>query len=49
MRAYLNHEDQHLDLQLKGVSIVPKIGVSPTYLNFNECTLQRRSKKTLKI
>ena len=28
---------------------MPKIGVSPTYLNFSECALQRRSKKTLKI
>jgi hypothetical protein len=49
LRTYLNHEDQHLDLQIKGMSLIPKLGITPTYLNFNECTLQKKVKKFLKI
>jgi hypothetical protein len=49
LRTYLNHEDQHLDLQIKGVSLVPKLAVSPTYLHFSECALQKKLKKPIKI
>jgi len=34
LKTYLNHEDHHLDLQIKGQSMIPKIGVTPTFINF---------------
>lgn len=49
LRTYLNHEDQHLDLQIKGMSLIPKLGITPTYLTFNDCALQKKVKKSIKI
>lgn len=49
LRTYLNHEDQHLDLQIRGMSLIPKLAVTPTYLNFNECAIHKKTKKSLKI
>lgn len=49
LRAYLNLEDQHLDVQVKGVSIIPKLAVTPTFLAFTDCPLQKKIKKPIKI
>ncbi len=49
LRTFLNHEEQHLDLQIKGVSIIPKLGVTPSFFAFNECSLQKKVKKVMKI
>lgn len=49
IRAHLSHDEQHLDLAMKGISMVPKLSLTPTYLEFGTTSLQQKQKKTLKI
>lgn len=49
LRVYLNHDEHHLDLPIKGISLVPKIGLTPSYLSFPNTALQQKSKKSLRI
>ena len=49
LRAHLSHDEQHLDLAIKGVSMVPELSLTPTYLEFPSTTLQHKLNKSLKI
>jgi hypothetical protein len=49
LRVYLNHDESHLDLPIKGTSIIPKLAVTPTYLSFSNTVLQQKQKKSIKL
>jgi hypothetical protein len=49
LRTHLNYDEQHLDLPIKGTSMVPQLSINPTYLEFPNTPLQHKIKKTLKI
>jgi hypothetical protein len=49
LRAHLNQDEQHLDLALKGSSMIPKLALTPTYLEFGCLPLQQKQRKTIKI
>lgn len=49
LRTHLNYDEQHLDLPIKGTSMVPQLSINPTYLEFPNTPLQHKIKKSLKI
>ena len=49
LRAYLNHEEEKLDLSLKGVSLVPRIGLSQHYVSFGDCQLHSKNRTVLQV
>jgi len=49
IRAHLSHDEQHLDLAMKGTSMVPRLSLTPTYLEFGTTALQQKQKKSFKI
>lgn len=49
IRTHLNFDEQHLDLSIKGSSLVPKLSLTPTYLEFPTTSLQQKQKKPIKI
>ena len=49
LRFHLNQDDQHIDFPIKGTSLVPKLSISQTYLEFPSIPMQHRHKKSIKI
>jgi hypothetical protein len=49
LKALLNHEDHHLNLQIKGISLVPKLALTPTFLAFPDSPVHQRTKRTLTL
>ena len=47
--THFSHDEQQLDLAIKGSSMVPQLSLSQTYLEFPSACLQQKIKKSLKI